>query len=110
MCILSTHLQVSADEPLMAAGLDSLGSVELRNTLESSLAVTLPPTLVMDYPTAAAIAAYAASKLPTQQLDDAYNDISVADQGPDSPGPLQPNVAPSWPAMPVLGITALCTR
>jgi acyl carrier protein len=49
----------------MAAGLDSLGSVELRNTLESSLALSLPPTLVMDYPTAAAIAAYAAAKLPS---------------------------------------------
>jgi acyl carrier protein len=59
--------QVSADEPLMAAGLDSLGSVELRNTLEASLALTLPPTLVMDYPTAAAIAAYAAAKMPVAQ-------------------------------------------
>lgn len=58
-------LQVSPDEPLMAAGLDSLGSVELRNTLESSLALPLPPTLVMDYPTAAAIAAYAAAKMPS---------------------------------------------
>jgi acyl carrier protein len=57
-------MQVSPDEPLMAAGLDSLGSVELRNTLESSLALPLPPTLVMDYPTAAAIEAYAAGKMP----------------------------------------------
>jgi acyl carrier protein len=37
---------VSPDEPLMAAGLDSLGSVELRNTLEGALALALPPTLV----------------------------------------------------------------
>jgi acyl carrier protein len=37
---------VTEDEPLMAAGLDSLGSVELRNTLESRLNLKLPPTLV----------------------------------------------------------------
>jgi acyl carrier protein len=47
--VCSAHLltiQVSPDEPLMAAGLDSLGSVELRNTLEVTLALALPPTLV----------------------------------------------------------------
>jgi acyl carrier protein len=37
---------VGADEPLVAAGLDSLGSVELRNSLQSSLRVELPATLV----------------------------------------------------------------
>jgi len=63
VCFVLT-VQVAPDEPLMAAGLDSLGSVELRNTLEAALALPLPPTLVMDYPTAAAIAAYAASKTP----------------------------------------------
>lgn len=35
---------VDPEAPLMAAGLDSLGSVELRNSLESSLGLQLPGT------------------------------------------------------------------
>ena len=55
--------EVAADQPLMAAGLDSLSSVELRNSLEAKLGVELPSTLVFDYPTISAIASFLASKV-----------------------------------------------
>jgi acyl carrier protein len=44
---VSSILGVALDpeEPLMAAGLDSLGAVELRNMLQESLAVQLPNTV-----------------------------------------------------------------
>ena len=46
---------VAPDEPLMAAGLDSLGAVELRSSLETRLGLSLPATLVFDYPSSAAL-------------------------------------------------------
>lgn len=48
----------SPEQPLMEAGLDSLGSVELRNALCSRFSVQLPPTVTLDYPSIASLSAY----------------------------------------------------
>ena len=49
---------VDADAPLMEAGIDSLGAVELRNQLQAAIGegVTLPSTVVFDHPTARQLA------------------------------------------------------
>jgi len=47
---------VDADAPLMEAGVDSLGAVELRNQLQGASASSLPSTLVFDHPTARQLA------------------------------------------------------
>ena len=53
---------VERDQPLMSAGLDSLGTMELRNALESALNVSLPSTVVFDYPTIGGLAAFLATQ------------------------------------------------
>jgi acyl carrier protein len=49
---------VHPSEPLMAAGLDSRGAMELRRGLGRALAMTLPVTLLYDQQTVAAIVEY----------------------------------------------------
>ena len=50
--------EVAADEPFMGAGMDSLGAVELRNVLSQRYNVSLPATVMFDYPTASALGLY----------------------------------------------------
>ena len=60
---------ISQDEPLMGAGLDSIAAVELRNSVSSKYGIDLPATVTFDQPTVKALAGYLAAILaPQQQL------------------------------------------
>jgi acyl carrier protein len=52
--IVGTHVQ--PEEPLMAAGLDSLGALQLRNALVQQFGIELPATTTLDFPTISALA------------------------------------------------------
>jgi len=48
-------------QPLMEAGLDSLGAVELRNALTTKFGIELPATVTLDFPTINALAEHMAT-------------------------------------------------
>lgn len=50
-------------QPLMEAGLDSLGAIELQNIIASHFHVDLPSTFAFDYPSVASMATYLAKAL-----------------------------------------------
>ena len=60
----SVGRSVGVDEPLVAAGLDSLGAVEVRRELAAVAGIDLPSTLIFDYPTIANIAAHILEVMP----------------------------------------------
>jgi acyl carrier protein len=67
-------------QPLMDAGLDSLGAVELRNTLASRFAMDLPATLTFDYPTVRALSQYLTENLaPVTQVPSHASLLAVLD-------------------------------
>jgi acyl carrier protein len=53
---------VDPDQPLMEAGLDSIGAVELKNAVSSNFGIDLPATVSFDYPSVAAMAGFIAQR------------------------------------------------
>ena len=65
---------------LLQAGLDSLGSVELRNALSAKFEIELPATSVFDYPTVAALSGFIARQLaaaPATHASEAADDAAA---------------------------------
>ncbi len=63
-------------QPLMEAGLDSLGAVELRNALAARFGMELPATVTLDHPTVDALAAYIAALSPGGDVTAEFMSIS----------------------------------
>ena len=62
---------VSTDAPLMEAGLDSLGAVEMRNRLSAQLGdgIELPETLVFDFPTLRQLQAHLSARVQPMEAN-----------------------------------------
>ena len=57
----------AADAPLMEAGLDSLSSIDFRNSVAKELGLKLPSTLMFDHPNTKAVAAFAAGLISSRK-------------------------------------------
>ena len=75
---------VMSDQPLMEAGIDSLGATELQQKLAESLSIELPSTLVFDYPTIDAMSEFISEQMAGAGANGA-NDM-VLDMVPRSHG------------------------
>merc|ERR1712060_130765 len=64
--ILGDH--VDLDSPLMASGVSSGMAVAMRGQLEEDFSVTLPSTLLFDYPSILSVAEFVVGKLGTNAL------------------------------------------
>ncbi len=64
-------------------GFDSLTAVELRNRLKSATGLTLPSTVIFDYPTPAAVADYVGQQIPESQRVESGGDGLVRAQPGD---------------------------
>ncbi|RKN37309.1 type I polyketide synthase, partial [Micromonospora endolithica] len=63
----ATGEAVGAASPFQQLGMDSLTAIELRNQLHAATGLTLPTTLVFDYPTAEAVAGYLRTQIFGEQ-------------------------------------------
>ena len=59
---------VDENEPLMAAGLDSLGVTELRAALRKDVGVEIPATALFDHPSVAALASFIGGEVVTRAM------------------------------------------
>ena len=79
--------QLEDGSELQQCGLDSLGTMELRQGLSRSLKVTLSPSFLTELPTLAELVGFIERELPAAALDDIVTAVPAAPAGASSDAP-----------------------
>ncbi len=69
--------RITLEQKLIDLGLDSLMSIELRNALQLSLGLSVPSTVVFDYPTPEALTSYLAQEVLAFEESKSLTDTSI---------------------------------
>ncbi|KUJ69191.1 hypothetical protein ACZ90_12635 [Streptomyces albus subsp. albus] len=90
--------QVDEHRALVELGIDSMGAVRLQQRLAAATGLELPPTLLIDHPTPAAIAAQLSLLLDAGGNNDKNNNGSADSGDDDGSEPVTAPAAPERPA------------
>ena len=116
--MLGADAPPAPDAPLLDAGVDSLGAVELRGALQSAVGAglpgPLPATLLFDHATTGAIARYVHERLVEQARAQGAAEAgasSAKEPPPPLPLPLAPRPPPASPSSsPLVEVCAVASR
>jgi acyl transferase domain-containing protein/NADPH:quinone reductase-like Zn-dependent oxidoreductase/acyl carrier protein/NAD(P)-dependent dehydrogenase (short-subunit alcohol dehydrogenase family) len=89
------NTEVAPNQPLMEAGMDSLGAVELRTALNKAFSVELPATVTFDFPSVSALAGCINTELETVAEEEEEQEWAhhLLQEGPTAAVPQQSPVA-----------------
>ncbi len=106
---------IGYEEPLMSAGLDSLGSVEFSNVLAQKLSVAMPGTLVFDYPSVSAVTDFLAAQMAknvssSETVESEEEDAGIAEELPVGPWGSASLSMPEAPQRASIAVVAMAIR
>lgn len=105
--VLTEVEQVPTDAPLHELGIDSLGSIEFRNTLQNALKLKLAATVLFDHPTISALTDYLLQQTSSLQEQPGKTRQQVALTVKRPAEPPRDVISPqdsSWPHIAVIGM------
>ncbi|MEM1366472.1 MAG: SDR family NAD(P)-dependent oxidoreductase [Cyanobacteria bacterium P01_H01_bin.15] len=89
--------ELDQEKGFLDLGMDSLTALELKNSLQTSLGLVLPSTLIFDYPTAAALSDYLAEKVLASESEELDLAAEAEEETPTTPADAETDLTDTAP-------------